>query len=74
MNPQDRSVLYKSMDTYSCNHGSVLLKAANAKGLEANALKLAESGSISMIAIAPPEGRTRYASLKTSADAAAGSS
>ena len=63
-----------SMDTYSCSHGSVLLKAARANGLESNALKLAESGSMSMIAIAPPDGSTRYASLKTSADADAGSS
>lgn len=67
-------MLYMSMDTYSCSHGSVLLKAARANGLEANALKLAESGSISIIAMAPPDGNTRYASLKTSADADAGSS
>jgi len=67
-------VLYISIDTYSSSHGSVLLKAARANGLEAKALKLAESGSISMMAIAPPDGSTRYASLNILADAAAGSS
>ena len=64
--PHSLRVSSRSIVTYSDSHGSVLLKAANAKGLAANFWKKIDLGFISIMDIAPPEGSTRQASVNIS--------
>lgn len=59
--PTERIVDSRSMDTYSCSQGSVLLKAAKANGFEANFWKKVDWGFMSMIVKAPPIFSRSYA-------------
>ena len=62
LNPACVNTNSRSAFTYSWIQGSVALKAAKAKGLDANLWNTGDRGFMSIKAKAPPSGRMRYAS------------